>query len=171
MDMKKFALYGTLLFFSALLFQACGSARSAAEKEQHAADIRKAVEMPDFVFKPTYAYPTGYRSVYLSPYYEVKVSPDTVRAYLPYYGRAYHASMDPRDGGYNFTSTDFTYKFTPGDQKGNWIAEVAFLDLDRAVTFRFEIWEEGNARLNVNDMNRQPISFQGDIEIKKDKEK
>jgi len=167
MDMKKFALYGTLLFFSALLFQACGSARSAAEKEQHAADIRKAVEMPDFVFKPTYAYPTGYRSVYLSPYYEVKVSPDTVRAYLPYYGRAYHASMDPRDGGYNFTSTDFTYKFTPGDQKGNWIAEVAFLDLDRAVTFRFEIWEEGNARLNVNDMNRQPISFQGDIEIKK----
>jgi hypothetical protein len=170
MDMKKFALYGTLLFFSALFLQACGSARSAAEKEQRAADIRKAVEMSDFIFKATYAYPTGYRSVYLSPYYEVKVSPDTVRAYLPFYGRAYRAPMDPREGGYHFTSTDFTYKFTPGDRKGNWIAEVTFLDLDRPVTFRFDIWEDGNARLNVNDMNRQPISFQGDIEIKKEEE-
>jgi hypothetical protein len=168
--MKKFALYGTLLFFSTLFFQACGSARSAAEKEQRAADIRQAVERPDFIFEATYAYPTGYRSVYLSPYYEVKVSPDTVRAYLPYYGRAYRAPMDPREGGYNFTSTDFTYKFTPGDRKGNWIAEVTFLDLDRPVTFRFDIWEEGNARLNVSDMNRQPISFQGDIEIKKEEE-
>ncbi len=169
--MKKFALYGTLLFFSTLFFQACGSARSAAVKEQRAVDIRQAVERPDFIFEATYAYPTGYRSVYLSPYYEVKVSPDTVRAYLPYYGRAYRAPMDPREGGYHFTSTDFTYKFTPGDRKGNWIAEVTFLDLDRPVTFRFDIWEEGNARLNVSDMNRQPISFQGDIEIKREEEK
>jgi hypothetical protein len=164
--MKKFALYGIGLFFSALLLQACGTTRSAAEKEQIAADIRHAVERCDFIFEATYAYPTGYRSVYLSPYYNVKVSPDTIKAYLPYYGRAYRAPMDPREGGFNFTSTDFDYKLIPGNRKGNWQSEVTILDLDRPVTFRFDIWENGTARLDVNDMNRQAISFQGNIEIK-----
>ena len=164
--MKKFALYGIGLFFSALLLQACGTTRSAAEKEQIAADIRHAVERCDFIFEATYAYPTGYRSVYLSPYYNVKVSPDTVKVYLPYYGRAYRAPMDPREGGFNFTSTDFEYKLIPVNRKGNWQTEVTILDLDRPVTFRFDIWENGTARLDVNDMNRQAISFQGNIEIK-----
>ncbi|HAR37705.1 MAG: hypothetical protein A2W86_06720 [Bacteroidetes bacterium GWD2_45_23] len=164
--MKKFALYGIGLFFSALLLQACGTTRSAAEKEQIAADIRHAVERCDFIFEATYAYPTGYRSVYLSPYYNVKVSPDTVKVYLPYYGRAYRAPMDPREGGFNFTSTDFEYKLIPVKGKGNWQTEVTILDLDRPVTFRFDIWENGTARLDVNDMNRQAISFQGNIEIK-----
>ncbi len=164
--MKKFALYGIGLFFSALLLQACGTTRSAAEKEQIAADIRHAVERCDFIFEATYAYPTGYRSVYLSPYYNVKVSPDTVKVYLPYYGRAYRAPMDPREGGFNFTSTDFEYKLIPVNRKGNWQTEVTILDLDRPVTFRFDIWENGTARLDVNDMNRKAISFQGNIEIK-----
>ena len=164
--MKKFALYGIGLFFSALLLQACGTTRSAAEKEQIAADIRHAVERCDFIFEATYAYPTGYRSVYLSPYYNVKVSPDTVKVYLPYYGRAYRAPMDPREGGFNFTSTDFEYKLIPVKGKGNWQTEVTILDLDRPVTFSFDIWENGTARLDVNDMNRQAISFQGNIEIK-----
>ncbi len=164
--MKKFALYGIGLFFSALVLQTCGTSRSAAEKELIAADIRHAVEKSDFIFEATYAYPTGYRSVYLSPYYNVKVSPDTVKAYLPYYGRAYRAPMDPREGGFNFTSTDFDYKLIPVKGKGNWQAEVTILDLDRPVTFRFDIWENGTARLDVNDMNRQAISFQGNIEIK-----
>lgn len=163
--MKKFALYGIGLFFSALLLQACGTTRSAAEKEQMAVEIRQAVERSDFIFEATYAYPTGYRSVYLSPHYHVKVSPDTVKAYLPYYGRAYRAPMNPREGGFNFTSTNFDYKLIPGNKKGNWQSEVTIRDLDRPVTFRFDIWENGTARLDVNDMNRQAISFQGNIEI------
>ncbi|MCE5204803.1 MAG: DUF4251 domain-containing protein [Porphyromonadaceae bacterium] len=165
--MKKFALFGIVLFFTVLILGACGATRSAAEKEQLAADIRQAVETSDFTFEATYAYPTGYRSLYLSPYYDVKISPDTVKVYLPYYGRAYSAPMDPREGGFQFTSTDFKMSTSPGRRKGNWIAEVTFLDLDRPVTFRFDLWENGTARLDVNDMNRQAISFQGNIETKK----
>lgn len=165
--MKKFAIYGTLLFFTGLVLQACGSSRSTAEKEQLAAEIRQAVELSDFIFEATYAYPTGYRSVYLSPYYDVKISPDTVKSYLPYYGRAYRAPMDPREGGFNFTSTDFSIESSPGSREGNWVTEVTILDLDRPVTFRFDLWENGTARLDVNDMNRQAISFQGNIKTKK----
>ncbi|MDD4631183.1 MAG: DUF4251 domain-containing protein [Proteiniphilum sp.] len=164
--MKKFAFYGIVLSFMVLVFGACGSTRTAAEKEQLAAEIRQAVEMSEFIFEATYAYPTGFRSVYLSPHYSVKVSPDTVKAYLPYYGRAYRAPMDPREGGFNFTSTNFKIVPFPGNRKDNWIMEVTFFDLDRPVTFRFDLWENGTARLDVNDMNRQTISFQGTIETK-----
>lgn len=166
--MKKYALYGILMFFFALLLHACGSSQSAAEKAQLASDIKKAVEMSDFTFEATYAYPTGYRSVYLSPSYDVRVAPDTVKAYLPYYGRAYRAPMDPREGGFRFTSTDFGYEIAPGKRKGNWSAKVTINDLDRPVSFHFDVWENGTARLEVYDMNRQPISFQGDVVVTKE---
>jgi len=166
--MKKLLCCVIGLFFSLLLFQACGTTQSAAEKERVADEISEGVVSSTFTFEASYAYPTGYRSVYLSPYYDVKISPDTIRAYLPYYGRAYRAPMDQREGGFNFTSTDFQYRYFPGKRKGNWIAEIVILDLDRPVSFNFDIWENGSARLVVNDMNRQPISFQGDVTIKKE---
>jgi len=166
--MKKSVRYGTGVLFSLLFLWACGSTQTAAEKERLAAEIEDAVAMSDFTFNATYAYPTGYSSLYLSPYYDVKVSPDTVKVYLPYYGRAYRAPMDPREGGFHFTSTDFEYRSLPGKRKGNWIAEIIIRDLDRPVSFRFDIWGNGTARLDVTDMNRQPISFQGDIELEKE---
>jgi len=160
--MKKILFCVIGLFFFLLVFQACGTTQSAAEKEM------LAIELRDGVLNSTFAYPTGYRSVYLSPYYDVKISPDTIRAFLPYYGRAYRAPMDPREGGFIFTSADFQYEFVPGKRKGNWIVEIAINDLDRPVSFSFDIWENGSARLTVNDVNRQPISFQGDVTVKKE---
>jgi hypothetical protein len=38
------------------------------------------------------------------------------------------------------------------------------------VTFSFDIWENGSARLVVNDFNRQVISFQGDLIFRGEKE-
>ncbi|WP_158602535.1 DUF4251 domain-containing protein [Proteiniphilum sp. X52] len=163
--MKKWVSFGFEALFLALVFHACGSAKTSAEKEKLAADVRNAVEIPDFTFKATYAYPTGYKSVYLSPYYDVKISPDTVKAYLPFYGRAYRAPMNPDEGGYRFTSTDFDYRVEEGDKRGNWNVTVMIRDQHRPLAFRFDIWENGTARLNVNDTDRQSIAFQGDLVI------
>lgn len=161
--MKKRYFCGCSLFSFLLILLSCGSAQTVAEKEALASEIRDAVENSAFIFAATYAYPSGYRSVYLSPYYDVKVTPDTVKVYLPYYGRAYRAPMDPREGGFQFTSTDFTYRYGPGSRKGNWIALITIHDLDRPVTFSFDIWENGSSSLVVNDVNRQSISFRGNV--------
>lgn len=162
--MTKLLRYVIVVLFALLVFQACGSTQTAADKEMRAAEIKNAVEIPHFTFEATYAYPNRFMSVYLSPYYDVKVTPDTVKAYLPYYGRAYRTPMDPREGGFNFTSTDFSYQVAQGKKKGNWIAQISILDLDRAVTLSFDIWENGTARLDVSDVNREHISFLGNIE-------
>lgn len=162
--MKRNVLYLAAIFFLALFFAACGTTQSAAEKEAVAEEINRRMSDFDFTFKATYAYPTGFRSIYLSPFYDVKVSPDTVNAYLPYYGRAYVAPMDPREGGIKFVSTDFDYQVQPGRKKGNWQVNIRTRDTGREIFLYFDIWENGTARLSVTDTNRQPISFQGDIE-------
>lgn len=156
----------TYFMMSVLFLTACGTAQSAAEKEAKAFEIRNAVDAFDFKFSATYAYPTGYRSIYLSPYYDVKVSPDTVQAYLPYYGRAYRAPMDPSEGGIKFTSTDFEYQVSPGKRNGNWLVTIKMNDVRREMVFYFDIWENGTGRLDVRDIDRQPISFQGDVELR-----
>lgn len=156
----------TYFMMSVLFLTACGTAQSAAEKEAKAFEIRNAVDAFDFKFSATYAYPTGYRSIYLSPYYDVKVSPDTVQAYLPYYGRAYRAPIDPSEGGIKFTSTDFEYQVSPGKRNGNWLVTIKMNDVRREMVFYFDIWENGTGRLDVRDIDRQPISFQGDVELR-----
>jgi hypothetical protein len=161
--MRKIAQQGLLLFTLMLLLQGCGASRSAAEKEQIAAEITNAVNTSDFTFKATYAHPTGFRSRYLSPYYQVDVSPDTVDVYLPYFGRAYKAPMSPNEGGYRFTSVDFDYKVEPGKREGSWNVLISVNDLDRSVLFNFDIWENETSRLSIIDTDRQGISFQGNI--------
>ena len=164
--MKKTNYLLLLLSATCLMLNvSCASTQASAEKQAQALEIRKKVENGDFTFKATYAYPTGFRSMYLSPYYDVKVKPDTVVAYLPYYGRAYSAPMDPTEGGIKFTSTDFDYNVKPGKKNGNWLVDIRFNDTKREILFFFDIWENGTTRLNVTDTNRQSISFNGNIEV------
>lgn len=167
--MKQSAFHLIIVLSVAFGLTTCGTAQTAVEKEAAAREINQRVNGSDFTFKATYAYPTGYRSVYLTPYYDVKVSPDTVNAYLPYYGRAYTAPMNPREGGIQFVSTDFDYRVTPGDRKGNWRVTIRTRDTGREIFLYFDIWENGTARLNVTDPNRQPISFQGNIQTGEEK--
>lgn len=116
--MKQSALHLIIVLSVAFGLTACGTTQTAAKKEAVANEVNQRVNDFDFTFKATYAYPTGFRSIYLSPFYDVKVNPDTIRSYLPYYGRAYVASMDPSEGGIKFTSTDFDYQVVPGRKKG-----------------------------------------------------
>ncbi len=148
-----------------LLLASCGVHNSAqsGSKQVVAEEINALVNNFDFMFEASYAHPTGYRSIYLSPYYSVKLSPDTVNAYLPYYGRAYTAPMNRDEAGIKFTSTDFEYRVNPGRRKGNWQIDIRTKDTGREILLHFDIWENGTARLNVIDQNRQPISFQGNI--------
>jgi hypothetical protein len=78
--------------------------------------------------------------------------------------------MNPNEGGYRFTSTDFEYRVEEGTKKGNWNVIITVRDLDRPLIFRFDIWENGTARLDINDTDRQSISFQGDMVVKQAEE-
>ncbi|SHF65791.1 DUF4251 domain-containing protein [Pedobacter caeni] len=101
--------------------------------------------------------------------YQLKINKDSVEAYLPYYGRAYTASMNPDDSGIKFKSKKFSYKTTK-KKKGGWIINIAPKDNREVQNLSLSVSENGYAVLNVNSNNRQSISFNGTIaEPKEDK--
>ena len=163
--MKKF-LFPLFALVAVMFVTACATRQTATERDAAATEIRNAVEAFDFRFIPRSAHPTGFRSMQLTPVFEVNVSPDTVHVNMPFFGRAFRAPLHPTDGGFHFTSTDFDYSVEQGRRDGNLLVQITFRDLGRRVVFDFNIWESGSARLNITDVDRQSISFQGDIELR-----
>ncbi|WP_316842698.1 DUF4251 domain-containing protein [Pedobacter gandavensis] len=94
--------------------------------------------------------------------YQLIIDKDSVEAYLPYYGRAYTAPMNPDDSGIKFKSKKFDYK-TTAKKKGGWIIEITPKDTKDVRSLSLSVSTSGYATLNVNSMNRQPITFNGVI--------
>jgi hypothetical protein len=93
----------------------------------------------------------------------VTVKKDSLESFLPYFGRAYQAPMDPSKGGIQFTSTDFSYNVeTKGDN--GWDVIIKPGNYNEVQEMRFSIFGNGSASLNVTSTHRDPISFTGHIE-------
>nr|WP_276902902.1 DUF4251 domain-containing protein [Pedobacter kyonggii] len=93
--------------------------------------------------------------------YDVKVTKDSIVAYLPYYGRSFSAPMDPTQGGIKFTSKDFTYTESK-NKKGLYTIQINTKDVKREnYRFTINISTNGYASLTASSMNKQPIIFNG----------
>jgi hypothetical protein len=91
--------------------------------------------------------------------YDLRITKDSVVAYLPYFGRSYNPSMDPNEAGTRFKSKDFTY--TSVKKKKNWTITIDPNDIKDHQQMILNVSESGYASLSVNNPNRQPISFNG----------
>ena len=159
----------TLIALSILLgsLTSCRTSQSAVEKAKKAKLIDEQIENLDFKFIANHAYPIGYPSIPLTSVYDVTVSSDTIKAYLPYFGRAYRAPMNSSEGGIKFESTDFESEVLTGKMYGEWHVTIKTKDTTRPFTLYFHLWNNGTASLDVSEPDRQSISFQGLIEERK----
>lgn len=131
--------------------------------------IEKLITARSYVFKAQTVLPTSpTANRQLSSDYDVKFSPDTIISYLPYFGRAYNAPMDPTKGGIQFTSTKFDYTQT-ARKKGGWDIVIKPHDTQDTRLMSLSVSETGYASLQVISNNRQPITFNGYITEKKTK--
>ena len=124
----------------------------------------------EYVFKAQTALPMGGRTRQLTSEYDVKVAKDSVITYLPYFGRAYTAPLDPTQGGIQFTSKQFDYKVTPG-KKGGWTILISPRDANDTRQLSLMISEDGYGTLNVTSNNRQPIMFNGYVTAREQRNK
>src|ERR1700755_2702852 len=88
------------------------------KKAEKKAAIKDLVESQHYDFRAQTVMPMGGRSRQLTSDYDVKVNKESIVSYLPYFGRAYSAPIDPTKGGIQFTSKDFGYTITPGKKGG-----------------------------------------------------
>jgi hypothetical protein len=152
-----------VFFLLMVLLQGCSSVQPTPSAEQKALRVRDKVEAFNFTFEALTAQSMRFNLVHLSPDYTLKVSKDTLKAYLPYFGQAYTAPLNSTEGGIKFTSTKFERKVVLGKHVGNWKITFKTLDTPEPLNLYLEIWGNGSAHLNVNDPNRQSISFDGEL--------
>lgn len=157
----------TAIFLSILLFS---SGLYAQKKDNDKkAVIRQLVENRNYVFKVQTVQPMQPSpNRQITSDYDLKISPDTVISYLPYFGRAYVAPIDPSQGGIKFTSTKFEYT-SKERKKGGWDILIKPQDTQEARQLVLTVSDNGYATLQVLSNNRQPISYGGYIDEKKSK--
>jgi hypothetical protein len=142
------------------------SAHSQETKENKdsvkAAALKTVIDLQNYVFVAQRATPMSGRSVQLTSGYDLEVTKTTIVSYLPYYGRAYSAPMDPTQSGLQFTSKKFEYT-AEAKEKGGWNVLIKLKDQREVSKMNLHISSSGYATLQVTCPNRQPISFYGQI--------
>ena len=162
--MKKALIISLVTTFVFGLFS-CSTSKLSPEVQEYQKKLQEQVETQNYRFVANYAIPRGnFQPRYLTSEYDLKISKDTVEAFLPYYGVAYEAPVDLTGGGIKFTSKDFDYVLNHGKRPGNWIVNIRIKDQRREIILTLNIWENGDADLNVMNTSRQSIFFRGKIE-------
>jgi len=156
-----------LAFINAANAQTSRQEKEAAKQ----AAIKKLVETNHFCFTADYALPMTGGSKMLTSTYDLKITRDSVVAFLPYYGQAYLSpSPGETEGGIKFTSTNFSFAQKAG-KKGGW--QITIKPKDHDITdwrdvqqMTLDISKDGYASLAVISSNRDPISFEGNVVAK-----
>jgi hypothetical protein len=137
-------------------------------REEQAAKIEQLVEAQDYVFIAQQTFPMSGKSINLTSGYDLQVNKEEISAYLPFFGRAYTAPMDPAQGGIKFKSNTFEYSVKPAKKEG-WDIKIIPKDTQQRYELTLKITTSGSATLSVNDPSRQNISFNGYIDEQKKK--
>jgi hypothetical protein len=163
MKYKKY-LHIFITCIAVLIFsQYCAAQTNTDEKEAKKTAFKNMVDSQHFTFVAQSVTPLRGRFRNLTSSYDVRLFKDSMISFLPYFGRAYSAPLDPTESPLNFTSTDFTYTVTP-HKKNGWNVVIKPNDKSGVQQFSFTIFSNGTASLNVVSSSKDPISFNGYIE-------
>lgn len=160
-----------VLLLMMAVFLTAGAQSKAQVKTSKADKIKQLVQSRNYVFEAQSVFPMRGRTRQITGEgYDLTVSRDTVNSYLPYFGRAYSAPLDPSKGGIQFISKDFEYTEKPG-KRGGWDITIQPKDVREVQQLFLSVSEDGYASLQVTSTNRQPISFNGVITEKRTRKK
>lgn len=161
--MRKFVF--TVL--AAALLAACGTTGSssgltkAERREAKRRAIARAIDGRHYTIDMRTAYPLRHPQVLLTYGYSLEVAGDTIKSYLPYYGRAYNI---PYGGGKGLNFTGIINGYNDyGMRQGTRHIELQTTTDEDTYIFKMDISDTGNVTLDVFSKEREQISFYGEI--------
>ena len=163
--MKNIIKAGLIFIF---LFSIVSIVKAQKPVNKKEAEVKQLVDSRKFLFIATDVSPMTGNTRYLTSEYDLKILPDTITAYLPYFGRVTSPSIDliNGEGGIKFTATNFAYTVSDG-KKGRKNIEINIKENIDVSKLSITIFSNGKANLNIVSNGRQPISYNGYItEIK-----
>jgi hypothetical protein len=143
---------------------------AAQSTDDKSAAFKTLVDSQNYVFQAQTAMPLRGGTRQLTTYYDLKVTKKAIVCDLPYYGRAYVAPINPSQNGLQFTSRDFTYTTTPR-KNGGWDVVIKPKDYRDVQQMTLTISTAGYTTLQVTNLNKDPISFNGVIVAPSSKKK
>lgn len=163
--MKRFRL---LFILGVALFIGGQSlfAQKANKKEEKEQQIKELIENVNYTIEVNRAIPMSGRPVNLTSSYSLKLHGDSVFSHLPYYGRAYSVPYGGGDGlRFDEIVTDYSLSY---NKKGT--AEISFRakTSEDNYTFNIQVFSNGSTTINVTPVNRQAITYHGDLVTTKD---
>ena len=161
--MKTINSLKAAIISSIFLLAGFNSVLAQNKKQDKLAAVKNMVESQQYIFKAQLVSPMTGRQRSLTSDYDLTISKSAITSYLPFFGRAYSAPIDPSQGGIKFTSTKFQY-IKEDSKKDGWDITIIPQDASDVQKLYLHISSNGYATLQVISTNRQPISFNGSIE-------
>ncbi len=140
----------------------------AEKKAEQMEEVKSIVESKTFVFKANSVNPMRGRTIILTSEYDVKITNDSIFSYLPFFGVAYSVSYGGTDSPMIFNKPFETCDFET--TKNGYLVQVSVKNGNDRLEFSFHISVTGSTSLNVSSLNRQSISYNGNLEKIKEKE-
>lgn len=159
--MKKILIVAVLIAASLSAFGVTKKDNEAKQREQAA--VKANLDNRDYVIEVSQALPSSGRSVPLTSRYSLTVKSDSLRCYLPYFGRAYSI---PYGGGEGliFDSIIRDYSVTQGKRD---VTKISFTTRTDEDTYQFfiDVFANGSSSIKVQPNNKQAISFIGTVKM------
>lgn len=146
------------LMVAASNLSSCTVSKIAAQ--ERVTQIAQKVDNQQYTVEANMVYPSRGSAINIMGSYTLKVSKDSVEAYLPFYGRAYTAPISSDESGIKFTSTNFKYSKRP-IKKNGWEITIEPQDVRNSYQLYLTISSSGSCSLRVSSTNRESISFSG----------
>lgn len=156
----------SLMVIACYFIPAIAIAQQTAKQTKEAASesaLKDRIESKTYTFNATYALPLRGGQRYLTSEYDLRITSDSVIAYLPYFGQTYQeAPLTPEESGVMFTSTKFDYTVKP-QKKGGWLITIIPSSVKFVSKMQLEVYKNGSANLMVQSNFRDEINFSGEI--------
>lgn len=156
--MKNWSVIGSIII--SVVLMSCASQRTPVA-QVNTTEILNAVENQSFQFDSRFVQPARGRSLNITGNYFLRVSPDKIVADLPYFGRAYSATLGS-EGGIKFESTDFDYHVST-NKKGGKEVHIKINNSGVVTEMSLTTFGDGGADLRVTPVNKQFISYRGEL--------
>ncbi|TLX78393.1 DUF4251 domain-containing protein [Labilibacter sediminis] len=141
------------------------------QKQEQLNEMIELVKDKNIEFVADRAFPSGWRSIDLisNPNY-LRLSNDSAKAEMPYFGRAYQSTPGER-GGINFDNKVSEKEMEINEKKGRISLSFEVKENNDVFRCQLDIFHSGSASLTVVSNNRQTISYNGNVEEWKPEEK
>lgn len=114
-------------------------------------------------------------SVYLSKpfnditgYYFLKVTPDMIESFMPYFGKVYNQPQRGRMSPLDFSSTDFKVDVLQSITGDNGVQEtkISITSSTNSMAYEYfiKVLDNGNATINVTSASVQSMQFMGSVQ-------